>query len=306
MNLNLNLKVSEPLQKNNIVVFFLSSVEQSNNNYLTFSEALKQELVDVSEVNEKGAISMLRLTNKSSQGLLILGGEQVIGNKLKQNRIVSHSVLIPAHSTALIKVNCAEQYRWSSSINADLSVSESLYFSRRNLGKGKQFKVWGEIDDKLKELGVKSLTSSVHEIYKKRKNSSDEIANFFKPGNSDIGVVTGVNNQIKSLDIFSSNLMLKKYLKKLIRGVAINSFRNVNYKSYLTEKDAYKFLRMIRESNQQEFRVEEGTLGKRIQFNGQLVTGNALSNDNQILHCSAFFKEDLAAGPEKVYNYNAA
>jgi hypothetical protein len=100
--------------------------------------------------------------------------------------------------------------------------------------------------------------------------------------------------------------MLKKYLKKLIRGVAINSFRNVNYKSYLTEKDAYKFLRMIRESNQQEFRVEEGTLGKRIQFNGQLVTGNALSNDNQILHCSAFFKEDLAAGPEKVYNYNAA
>jgi hypothetical protein len=302
MNLNLNLKVSEPLQKNNIVVFFLSSVEKSNNNYLTFSEALKQELVDVSEVNEKGAISMLRLTNKSSQGLLILGGEQVIGNKLKQNRIVSHSVLIPAHSTPLIKVNCGEQYRWSSSVNADLSVSESLYFSRRNLGKGKQFKVWGEIDDKLKELDVKSLTSSVHEIYKKRKNSSDEIASFFKAGDFDVAVAIGVNNNIRSLDIFSSNLMLKKYLKKLIRGVAINSFRNVNHKSFLTEKDAYKFLRMIRESNQQEFKVEEGTLGKRIQFNGELVSGNALSNSNEILHCSAFLKEHVAAGPEKVYN----
>ena len=298
--MNLNLRVSQLQQKNNIVVFFLSSIEKSNNNYLTFFEALKQELVDVSEVSEKGAINRLKIINKSSQSLLILGGEQVIGNKIRQNRIVSYSVLIPGYSTALIKVNCGEQYRWSSFVNNELSVSESLYFSRRNLGK--QYKVWSEIADKLKDSGIKSLTSSAHEIYKKRKNSSDEIASFFKAGDFDVAVAIGVNNNIRSLDIFSSNLMLKKYLKKLIRGVAINSFRNVNYKSYLTEKDAYKFLRMIRESNQQEFKVEEGTLGKRIQFNGELVSGNALSNSNEILHCSAFLKEHVAAGPEKVYN----
>ena len=92
--MNLNLRVSQLQQKNNIVVFFLSSIEKSNNNYLTFYEAVKQELVDVSEVSEKGAINRLKIINKSSQSLLILGGEQVIGNKIRQNRIVSYSVLI--------------------------------------------------------------------------------------------------------------------------------------------------------------------------------------------------------------------
>ena len=298
--MNLNLKVSKLEQKNNIVVFFLSSVQKSNKNYLTFSEALNQDLVDVSEVNERGFVSRLSIANKSSQGLLILGGEQIIGSKIRQNRIVRHDVLIPANSIVLIRVNCGEQYRWSSFVNNEVSVSDSMYFSRGNLGR--QHKVWSEISDKLKELGVKSLTSSVHEIYKKRQNTSDEIANFFKAGDTDVGVVIGVNNEVKSLDVFSNNSMLKKYLKKLIRGVAVNSFRNVNQKSYLTEKDAYRFLRMIKEANQQEFKVEKGTLGKRIQFNGELVSGDALSHSKEILHASAFLKEYVATGPEKVYN----
>ena len=204
--MNLNLKVSKLEQKNNIVVFFLSSVQKSNKNYLTFSEALNQDLVDVSEVNERGFVSRLSIANKSSQGLLILGGEQIIGSKIRQNRIVRHDVLIPANSIVLIRVNCGEQYRWSSFVNNDVSVSDSMYFSRGNLGR--QYKVWSEISDKLKELGVKSLTSSVHEIYKKRQNTSDEIANFFKAGDTDVGVVIGVNNEVKSLDVFSNNSML--------------------------------------------------------------------------------------------------
>ena len=120
--MNLNLKVSKLEQKNNIVVFFLSSVQKSNKNYLTFSEALNQDLVDVSEVNERGFVSRLSIANKSSQGLLILGGEQIIGSKIRQNRIVRHDVLIPANSTVLIRVNCGEQYRWSSFVNNDVSV----------------------------------------------------------------------------------------------------------------------------------------------------------------------------------------
>ena len=59
---------------------------------------------------------------------------------------------------------------------------------------------------------------------------------------------------------------------------------------------------MIKEANQQEFKVEKGTLGKRIQFNGELVSGDALSHSKEILHASAFLKESVAAGPEKVYN----
>ena len=79
---------------------------------------------------------------------------------------------------------------------------------------------------------MKTLTSSVEEIYKKRKNNIQEIENFFEPEVHDVGVAIGVNNHIKSLDIFSSNYMLKVYLKKIIRSIALNNFKKINHKTY--------------------------------------------------------------------------
>ena len=299
-SMNLNLKVGDPQQKNNIVVFFLSSDEKKNDSYLSFFQALDQKLVDVSEVNERGFVNKLKVTNKSSQSLLILGGEQILGNKIKQHRIVATTVLIPSNATVFINVNCGEQYRWSALLNSNVDISETLYFSRGNLGK--QYKIWNEIKNISDELRVKSFTSSVEEIYKKRKNDIQEIVSFFEPGTYDVGVAIGVNNQIKSLDVFSSNNHLKVYLKKIIRSVAINNFKKINHKSYLKIKDVHKFLRIINQSNKSQFKVEESTLGKRIHFNGETVNGTALYNENQVVHCSAFLKDILARRPEKEYN----
>ncbi len=47
--MNLNLKVSEAQQKNNIVVFFLSSDDTKCESYLSLSEGLAKQLVTVSE-----------------------------------------------------------------------------------------------------------------------------------------------------------------------------------------------------------------------------------------------------------------
>ena len=299
--MNFNLKVFDPIQKNNIVVFFLSSEEKKNDRYLSFSQALEQKLVDVSEVNVKGFFNKLKVTNRSNQILLILGGEQIIGHKIRQHRIVASTTLIPANATVLMNVHCGEQYRWSSMVNDNMDVSESLYFSRGSLGK--QFKIWDEIKNISNEFRVKNFTSSVEEIYKKRKNNIQEIESFFEPSEHDIGVAIGVNNHIKSLDVFSSNHLLKVYLKKIIKSVAINNFKKINHKSYLKIKDVHKFLRLIHQSNKRECKVNEGSLGRRIQFNGASINGTVLYNKNQVVHCSAFFiKELLAHEPEKEYN----
>ena len=300
--MNFSLKVSDPIQKNNIVVFFLSATEKADDNYLSFPESLDQKLVDISEINEEGFVGKLKVNNRSNQSLLILGGEQIIGNKIKQHRIVASTVLIPPHITVLVNVNCGEQYRWSALLNSNVDVSETLYFSRGNLGK--QYKMWDEIKNLSDKLRVKTLTSSVEEIYKKRKNNIQEIENFFEPGVHDVGVAIGVNNHIKSLDIFSSNYMLKVYLKKIIRSVALNNFKKINHKSYLKNNAVHRFLRLIHESNKQACNVEEGTLGKRIRFSGESISGTILYNEKRVVHCSAFIKERMAVGPK--YEYNVA
>ena len=300
MNLNL-LKVSEPQQKNNIVVFFLSLDESKNDSYLSFSQALDQKLVDISEVNEKGFFGKLKVANRSNHILLILGGEQIIGHKIRQHRIVASTTLIPANTTVLMNVNCGEQYRWSSMVNDNMDSSESLYFSRGSLGK--QFKIWDEIKNISNQLGVKSFTSSVQEVYKKRKSNIQEIENFFEPNIHDVGVAIGVNNHIKSLDVFSSNHMLKIYLKKIIKSVAIKNFKKINHKSYLKTKDVHKFLRQIHQSDKRECNVNEGTLGKIIRFNGESINGTILyNNENEVAHCSAFAKDTVANGSQKEYN----
>ena len=300
--MNLNLKVGDPQQKNNIVVFFLSSDEKKNDSYLSFSQALDQKLVDVSEVNERGFINKLKVTNNSIQSLLILGGEQILGNKIKQHRIVASTTLIPPYATVLLNVNCGEQYRWSAQLNSNVDVSETLYFSRGDLGK--QYKIWDEIKNLSDKLRVKTLTSSVEEIYKKRKNNIQEIESFFEPGVHDVGVAIGVNNHIESLDIFSSTHLLQVYLKKIIRSIALNNFKKINHKSYLKNNAVHRFLRLIHESNKQACNVEEGTLGKRIRFSGESISGTILYNEKRVVHCSAFIKERMAVGPK--YEYNVA
>ena len=298
--MNLNLKVGDPQQKNNIVVFFLSSDEKKNDNYLSFPQALDQKLVDVSEVNEKGFLNKLKVTNRSNQILLILGGEQIIGYKIRQHRIVASTTLIPANATVLMNVNCGEQYRWSSMVNDNIDASESLYFSRGSLGK--QFKIWDEIKNISNQLGVKTFTFSAEEVYKKRKSNIQEIENFFEPNAHDVGLAICVNNHLKSLDVFSSNLMLKIYLKKIIKSVAIKSFKKINHKSYLKTKDVHKFLRQIHESDKREFKVDKGTFGKITRFNGESINGTILYTDNKkVVHGSFFSKELMAYGTQKEY-----
>ena len=123
---NFNFDIAEPKQKNNIVVFFLSSKEQMKDNFLAFPDALKNNLTEVEEVNEKGFVGNLKVTNKSAQKLLILGSEILVGNKLKQNRVVDETTLIAENSTTNLKVSCCEKNRWSPAVSENISLSETL------------------------------------------------------------------------------------------------------------------------------------------------------------------------------------
>ena len=100
-NSNFQFFVSEPLIKNNLSVFFLSAEEKKVDNYLCFSEALKKNLVSVNEVNERGSVRYLKLSNKSNQKILVLESELITGNALKQDRVVDRTTLIPKNTTIM-------------------------------------------------------------------------------------------------------------------------------------------------------------------------------------------------------------
>ena len=312
--MNLNFNVSEPVEKNNITAFFLSSIEKNNNKYLSFSEAIAKNQVQISEVNKKGLVTKLSVSNKSSDNIIILNGELIIGTQIRQDRIVDSTVLIPGYATVLINTFCGEQYRWSPRLSNKISTSESLYFSSGrannaadiNTKLSKQCRIWSEISEKISDFNVKSFTNSVDQIYKKKKVNVEEIVNFFKIPSEAVGVALGINNQLVNIDIFSNNCMLQIYLPKIIRSIALDSFKKISKKSYLKKKDVHRFLRQIHQANKQKRKVVEGTLGEELQFNSESVAGFILYHKEQAVHFSAFVKENKTTLPQYEYEDRAA
>ena len=313
-NMNLNFNVSEPVEKNNITAFFLSSIEKNNNKYLSFSEAIAKNQVQISEVNKKGLVTKLSVSNKSSDNIIILNGELIIGTQIRQDRIVDSTVLIPGYATVLINTFCGEQYRWSPKLSNKISTSESLYFSSGrannaadiNTKLSKQCRIWSEISEKISDFNVKSFTNSVDQIYKKKKVNVEEIVNFFKIPSEAVGVALGINNQLVNIDIFSNNYMLQIYLPKIIRSIALDSFKKISKRSYLKKKDVHRFLRQIHQANKQKRKVVEGTLGEELQFNSESVAGSILYHKEQTVHFSAFVKENKTTLPQYEYEDKVA
>ena len=307
--MNLNFNVSEPVEKNNITAFFLSSIEKNNNKYLSFSEAIAKNQVQISEVNKKGFVTKLSVSNKSSDNIIILNGELIIGSQIRQDRIVDNTVLIPGYATVLINTFCGEQYRWSPKLSNKISTPESLYFSSgrannaadTNTKLSKQCRIWSEISEKISDFNVKSFTNSVDQIYKKKKVNVEEIVNFFKIPSEAVGVVLGINNQLVNIDIFSNNCMLQIYLPKIIRSIALDSFKKISKRSYLKKKDVHRFLRQIHQANKQKRQVVEGALGEELQFNSESVAGSILYYKEQTVHFSAFVKENKTTLPQYEY-----
>ena len=237
LNFNFNYNISDPVKKNNITIFFLQSKTKLENNFLTLEESISKSLVDIKEVNSKGTIRYLKVSNKSNQKLLILGSEQIIGNALKQNRVVNNTTLVPEQTTILLSVSCCEKNRWSPAVANNICTSESLYFTKGRINnsvdifdnnKTDQFKIWDDIAEKLDEFNTKSFTGTLEDTYNKNKLYFDEITKYFKINVNDVGVVAAIGNRLVNVEIFSSNKLLKMYFPKIIKSLIFESYKKTS------------------------------------------------------------------------------
>ena len=302
LNFNFNYNISDPVKKNNITIFFLQSKTKLENNFLTLEESISKSLVDIKEVNSKGTIRYLKVSNKSNQKLLILGSEQIIGNALKQNRVVNNTTLVPEQTTILLSVSCCEKNRWSPAVANNICTSESLYFTKGRINnsvdifdnnKTDQFKIWDDIAEKLDEFNTKSFTGTLEDTYNKNKLYFDEITNYFKINENDVGVVAAIGNRLVNVEIFSSNKLLKMYFPKIIKSLVFESYKKTSQNYLLGLKDVYKLFRLIEFSEKKLHKPHNDCLGEEIRFNSDRVVGSCLNYKGKLLHFSGFLKDDM-------------
>ena len=301
-NFNFNYNISDPVKKNNITIFFLQSKKKLENNFLTLEETISKSLVDIKEINSKGTIRYLKVSNKSNQKLLILGSEQIIGNALKQNRVVNNTTLVPEQTTIMLSVSCCEKNRWSPAVANNICTSESLYFTKGRINnsvnifdnnKTDQFKIWDDIAEKLDEFNTKSFTGTLEDTYNKNKLYFDEITNYFKINENDVGVVAAIGNRLVNVEIFSSNKLLKMYFPKIIKSLIFESYKKTSQNYLLGLKDVYKLFRLIEFSEKKLHKPHNDCLGEEIRFNSDRVVGSCLNYKEKLLHFSGFLKDDM-------------
>ena len=302
LNFNFNYNISDPVKKNNITIFFLQSKTKLENNFLTLEESISKSLVDIKEVNSKGTIRYLKVSNKSNQKLLILGSEQIIGNALKQNRVVNNTTLVPDQTTILLSVSCCEKNRWSQAVANNICTSDSLYFTKGRINnsvnifdnnKTDQFEIWDDIAEKLDEFNTKSFTGTLEDTYNKNKLYFDEITNYFKINENYVGVVAAIGNRLVNVEIFSSNKLLKMYFPKIIKSLIFDSYKKTSQNYLLGLKDVYKLFRLIEFSEKKLHKPHNDCLGEEIRFNCDRVVGSCLNYKEKLLHFSGFLKDDV-------------
>ena len=170
--------------------------------------------------------------------------------------------------------------------------------SKNNVNVGKKFSEFTNLDFEL-TLKDSLAETEVADVLVDMSSPKffEEIVKYFQPGEDDIGVVIGIGSRLVSLDVFSSNKHLKDYLPRLIRSVALDSFKKTGYKTFLKTTDVYKFLKLIERSDKRIYDGTAGSLGNYLRFNDNLITGALLTLEQKTIHFYASLKE-LSTPPD--------
>jgi hypothetical protein len=296
-----SLKVGRLKNYQNMSVAPLVGVtDEKGPEYLTMTEALAGDLLEVTEIDHGGSVPNLKVRNLCDKNVLLLDGEELIG--AKQNRVLNTTVLVAGQSEVIVPVSCTEQGRWSyksdkfmdskimmakaarssksSSVSHSLKIHPNSYCSD-------QGKVWEEIADYHCDLGSHSSTGAMKAAYDQREDDLRACREAFPLVEGQRGVVIFVNGEFSGCEILSRADAYKLVHQKIIESYSLEAFRDKKESSGKpSAKKAKTLLGQI--SSWKTERFKSVGLGEDLRLQNCDSHGNALLVDESIVHAAAF------------------
>jgi hypothetical protein len=141
--------------------------------------------------------------------VLLLEGDTLIG--CWQNRVATHTVLVPPGATMQIPVACMEQGRWGSSqsrsfqiggMRMETAVRRATAHERARSSNGQvnQNRVWVQVRDRLSRAQVRSATLDYGEFVRDRSTRGAGVPNLL-PGQ--VGAAVGHGSQLVAIELTS-------------------------------------------------------------------------------------------------------
>ncbi|MDT7806652.1 MAG: hypothetical protein QOJ70_465 [Acidobacteriota bacterium] len=232
-----SLYTGEPVTVGQLKVTPVFIREEAALPFLEFEEALRRNLVEVTEVSEGGSVPNLFVNNKADRDVIIVDGELLVG--AKQNRIVNTTVVVPAHTSVEIPVTCVEQGRWRYQSRNFTSGDSHSYSSLRSLKHrtvtdslraqgtyaSDQGSIWGDIQAKMGRMSSPSPTMSMSDVYESSVSGEDEarLEEEVSAQPGQVGYFAYVRDGFAGADVFGSSELCRAKLAKLLRGHFLDS-----------------------------------------------------------------------------------
>lgn len=199
--------------------------------YVTLDEAVAAGL-RVTEVDDAGRVSTLRVANPTGMRVLLYDGEELLG--AKQNRILDLAVLVEAKATLEVPVSCVEQGRWR---HVSAEFTPAAHAGNPSLRRAKaervaaapgvpgvaQQAVWSEVAEVAHRLGAVSDTAAHAESYRHRDDDLARLAGRFPLQPGQCGAVLGLHGQPVCLDAVSRPDAFARLYPKLLAGYMLDA-----------------------------------------------------------------------------------
>lgn len=272
--------------------------------YLTLREALTQDVLKITEVDNQGSVPVLKANNMSSLPVLILDGEELVGSR--QNRVLNTTLLLEKKSVTLIPVSCTEEGRWHYNsrefYDTGSVVSHKIRDSKRrsvtnsmrlhNQYQSDQHSIWDEIRSSFHSKNFHSPTQAHRDIFQSLSDEIEEYLYEFPLMKNQVGIMVFINGKIIGLDTISSPAAYQKLHVKLLKSYVMEAVLDKKYKStdkFNPHQIARLFFNHISETQENQYKSLGHGWDHR--FESDHVLGSALLCPKEVIHAS-FFKNE--------------
>ena len=255
-----NLKIDTPLSYKNLTVFPIVGTN-SNLDVKDFHQAINENTLHVEEISKEGSVPSLYFKNDNNFPVFIIDGQTITGEKLKQNRIMTVSTLVPENCKINLSVLCSERGRWSRTDREFASRSSSMFAKGRFSKMEKmhqtfseninasfdttadQNETWEQINNKFSSFQDYSASESMQDIYKNKENLLEDFESHLTMPNNAIGVIFAIANNVVGFELFANSQLFKNLYSQILKSYALDVIENKKRDNNLPNlEDAKKIL----------------------------------------------------------------
>jgi hypothetical protein len=296
-----NIELGEVTSYKNMTTVAMKGINFPEIKYSTLTEAIKNDSVKITEIDESGSVPTLKINNNGDLPVLLYDGEELKG--AKQNRVLNTTILIPEHSEHEIPVSCVEQGRWdyvssdfeSSEIIASPNVrrSKSATVTKSLMDRdsylSNQGEVWNEVDKLQSSYKLDSPTSAMSDVYEAQNDNLEDYAKEF-PFSNQNGLLIFINGKIAGMEFLSTENNYEKFHKKIIKSYCLDALSDIQANNQNIDyiKESKDFIKEIATIDI----VEKPSVGYGYdcRFGNDNIAGAMLVHENSIIH-GDFFKK---------------